>query len=69
MALKTEKFSAALERVQGAIGHANCANCGHSWFSHAYYDNAAEQYVTAGCDHWSGCKCRQWEVEAQHGNA
>lgn len=37
-----------------------CANCGHGWVWHSYYDETLERYAPCGCEHWTGCDCKMW---------
>jgi len=39
----------------------NVCKCSHSWLYHKEYDDSLQNYVTSGCDHYSGCECKLWE--------
>jgi hypothetical protein len=47
----------------------NICICGHHWMNHADYDDTLERFITSGCEHWSGCECKQFEAKEETINA
>jgi hypothetical protein len=34
--------------------------CGHNWYWHFGYDDINGRWIPGGCDHWSGCDCKNF---------